>query len=208
MRGAKFLGCLLVLSLASAGCGPSSSPVDAGADAGGSEDGGPLDAAAPVDAAASDAARPEDAGSPADAGAPADAGSPSDAAADVDAGGPTGPDAGACNHVAVDDVVVSCGGAYRFVSRFVSDVGGAACPPFYGFSPDGPRFDDVASAIASDATCDASCQYRFAMSVTRLYCGRRTGYEVLTATGCPDLVRFAEGYYPSVEAHDAARPCP
>jgi len=171
-------------------------PVDAGRDL------GAVDAAPPD--AGSDATL-DDAGDVSDA-APNDAGDTLDAATDTDAS--TSPlDAGACDYVAVDEVVVRCDMRYVFVSRFQSDVPG--CAPFYGFDPGGPRFADTASAIASDASCDPTCQWRFATSVSRIYCGRRSGYETLTAPdpACADLYRFAEGYFASVEEHDAAYPC-
>jgi len=126
---------------------------------------------------------------------------PSDAGAE-DGGGVS------CDYVGVDEVIVVCSGDYTFVNHFISTLGAPSCPPFYGFAVGGPRFDGFASAIASNTDCDPTCQYHFATSVTRLYCGRRTGFETLAATGCPDVYRFAEGYYPSVEAHDLANPCP
>jgi hypothetical protein len=170
-------------------------PVDAGHDL------GAVDAAPPD--AGSDATL-DDAGDVSDA-APNDAGDTLDAATDTDASTPR--DAGACDYVAVDEVVVLCSTDYAFVSRFVSEVSG--CAPFHGFTPSGPRFADTASAIASDASCDPTCQWRFATSVSRIYCGRRSGYETLTAPDptCADLYRFAEGYFASVEEHDAAYPC-
>lgn len=116
-------------------------------------------------------------------------------------------DAGpACDYVGVDEVVVRCDGDFTFVSYFSSTV--ESCDPFWGFSPEGPRFEDAASAIGSDPSCDADCQYDFSMSISRVYCGRRSGYEVLTAEGCPDVYRFDTGWYASVEEHDAANPCP
>ena len=111
-----------------------------------------------------------------------------------------------CMYVPVDEVVVKCGTAYRFVNQFQSER--RDCPTFHGFTLEGPRYATAAEAIASDASCDASCIYDFAMSVSRVYCGRRTGYETLTAVGCADLYRFTEGYYDSVESHDAMHPCP
>ncbi len=112
-----------------------------------------------------------------------------------------------CGYSAIDEVVVKCGDRYRFVSFFQSDPEGA-CPSFHGFTATGPQYGTPEDAIASDATCDASCVYRFHMSVTRLWCGNRSGYESLRAEGCPDIYRFPAGYFDSVEAHDAMVPCP
>ena len=187
--------CACVIGIA--GCGESNAAVDA---------------SMAIDAAALDASLPADAGSidagTADAGTD-DAGTDdagNDDAGAVDAGmAPMDSGTAGCDYVGVDEVIVECGGRYVFVSRFESTVRG--CEPFFGFDPEGPRFSSYAEAIASNATCDATCQWHFASAVTRLYCGRRSGYEVLEARGCPDLYRFPEGYYPSVEAHDAAHPC-
>ena len=204
-RAARVSSCLLSAWLLSfAACSDrDDTPVDTGRDL------GALDAA-PPDAAHEDASLPDDAAiddasSPIDA-AREDAGDVRDAAAAPDA--PTPPiDAGACDYVAVDEVVVRCDMRYVFVSRFQSDVPG--CAPFHGFDPSGPRFADAASAIASDARCDATCQWRFATAVSRIYCGRRSGFETLTAPdpACAELYRFAEGYFASVEEHAAAYPC-
>jgi hypothetical protein len=115
-------------------------------------------------------------------------------------------DVARCSYVAVDEVIVLCGTDYTFVSHFTSEL--SSCPPFYGFDPEGEQFSDSASAIASNTSCDATCQWHFASEVSRLHCGHRDGYEILSATGCDDVYRFSEGYYASVEEHDAANPCP
>lgn len=135
-----------------------------------------------------------------DASAP-DSGAPPDGGVRSDGGV-------ACDYVRVDEVVVRCAGEYTFVSQFLSTVGPPACPTFFGFDPDGARFESFEAAVASNPACDATCQYHFDLSITRVYCGRRDGYEVLRATDCPDVYLFAEGYYASVEEHDAAHPCP
>ena len=186
-----------LLSALLCGFAACSDRADAFPDAATVDDLGPADAG--VDAA------PGDAGDARDA-ALIDAGEFSDAATGTDASTPA-LDAGACDYVAVDEVVVRCDARYVFVSRFQSDAPG--CAPFHGFGPAGPRFADAASAIASDPTCEPMCQWRFATSVSRIYCGRRSGYETLSAPdpACADLYRFAEGYFASVEEHDAAYPC-
>jgi len=120
-----------------------------------------------------------------------------------DAGPPS--DAG-CSYDPIDDVVVKCGDTYRFVTLFRERE--MTCPDFYGFTPTGPRFASFAAAIASEPTCDASCVYRFSIAVTRLWCGRRSGYDVLRAEGCAQIYRFPAGYYDSVESHDVMVPCP
>ncbi|MEZ4249280.1 MAG: hypothetical protein R3B99_13715 [Polyangiales bacterium] len=182
----------------------------------GDDDGGGVDAAtgdASTDGG-SDAGSTFDAGSTADAGSAEDAGSTDDAgladagedATSQDAGSDADVDAGdGCDYVAVDEVVVRCDGTFTFVNHFTSTVDG--CDDFYAFTPDGPRYEDYASVIASNPACDAGCQYRFSTSVSRIYCERRTGYEILRAEGCDDAYRFPEGYYASVEEHDAAHPC-
>lgn len=208
----------LVLALLAlpAGCGAGATPgtdaasgSDAGSviDAGSTSDTGTTTGDAGTDAASgSDTGATDDAALARDSGGGADTGSTIDAFNTHDAAAGGDADIAACSYVAVDEVVVLCGADYVFVSHFTSDA--PRCPPFYAFDPDGAHFPNTAAAIASDATCDASCEWHFATSVTRLYCGHRTGYETLSATGCADVYRFAEGYYPSVEAHDAANPCP
>ena len=144
-----------------------------------------------------------------DAGGDVDASSDAsvaDAGVDASSADAGATDAGpACDYVGVDEVVVRCDGDFTFVTYFLSEVDG--CDPFWGFSPEGPRFEDAASAIGSDPSCDADCQYDFSTSVSRVYCGRRSGFEVLTAEGCPDVYRFDTGWYASVEEHDAENPC-
>ena len=172
-------------------------------------------AGCPSPTATPDAARASDAFVTVDVFTASDAFTPSpDALASIDAGPDTfvAPDAGmpdaaaGCTYDGIDEVVVKCGGAYRFATLFRER--GMACPDFYSFTPEGPRFASYAEVIASDATCDARCIYDFAISVSRVYCGRRTGYERLTATGCADIYRFSEGTFDSVESHDAMYPCP
>jgi len=186
---------LTLTTAALSGCGDSNDAPD--------RDAGVTDASR-ADAGNSDAGE-RDAGDR-DAGS-SDAGASDAGVADASSGDAATADAGVdCAYVAVDEVVVSCGGDYTFVNQFVSGVG-AACPAFYAFDVDGPRFDGFAATIASDPTCSSACVYEFATSVTRLYCGRRTGYETLTAIGCATLFRFPDGYYTSVEAYDASHPC-
>jgi hypothetical protein len=112
----------------------------------------------------------------------------------------------ACGYVDVDDVVVMCDGKYVMLGYFNVVPGSSSCPPYWAF-PGKSGHPTKEDAIAA-AGCSAMCIYKFSTSVTRLYCGKKTGYEVLRATDCADLYRFAEGYYASVEAHDAANPCP
>lgn len=190
--GWVLLGCVLFV-----GCGDDDGATDAGLDASATDGGG-------VDASRSDAST--DDASTDDASTDVDA---SDVDADTsDAGDAAAEDAGppGCGYVAVNDVVVRCDGEPTFVGYFASEVDG--CDPFWGFSPEGPRYEDAASAIGSDPSCDAGCIYSPSMAVTRLYCGVRSGYERFVAPDCPDLYRFPAGWYGSVEEHDAANPCP
>jgi hypothetical protein len=193
MKYIVFLSVSLSLVLL-AGCSGATSSPDAGS--------APDTSTGDLDAGV-DAALVEDGGH-ADVGVRLDAGT--DAAAPVDAAPGVDADVARCDYVGVDEVIVQCDGLYTFVSHFTSEVAG--CPEFYGFTPDGVHADSFDEAIASDATCNPDCQWRFRTAVDRLYCGHRTGYEVLEADGCDDVYRFPEGYYPSVEAHDAMNPCP
>lgn len=180
------------------GCDGASTEGDAGSDTPSSLDAATLDTPsafdAPPDASAIDASSAIDA--------------PTDASANPDV--PTATmDAGGCDYTALDEVIVECEGAPTFVSRIGVFPTSDACPEFWVVSGRPTHYDSAADAIAGEA-CDAGCQWHFAMSVTRLYCGRRTGYEVLRADGdgCEDLYRFDDGYYPSVEAYDETHPCP
>jgi hypothetical protein len=195
--GWVLLGCVLFV-----GCGDDDGATDAGLDAG-TTDGGGVDASSTDDASTVDAST-VDASTDADvadaSGTDAETSDAGDRDAAAEDGGPPG-----CDYVAVEDVVARCDGRYTFVTYFSSTVDD--CEPFWGFSLEGPRFEDAASAIGSDPSCDAGCIYDFAMSFSRIYCGRRTGYERLTSEGCPDVYRFDTGWYASVEEHDAAHPC-
>lgn len=156
--------------------------------------------ASSADDASLDASAGDDAGS-VDAGS-ADAGSAGDA-------GSTGtPDAGGCDYVPVDEVVVRCMGAYSFVNHYANTFPSASCPAFYGVGGDDTRYPASMAAIVGEG-CDPNCQWHFSTSVSRIYCGHRDGYETLVAeTGsCGTLYRFSDGYYPSVEAHDSEHPC-
>lgn len=150
------------------------------------------------DAAAADSAAADTAIADAADAATADA-------ADVATADVATADALACGYVAVNDVVVKCGDKFTMLGYFDVVPASSTCPPYWAFAGKGPHPSKEA-AIAAEG-CDGSCIYLFTTSVTRLYCGKKTGYEVLKASGCPDVYRFAEGYYPSVEAHDAAFPC-
>ena len=122
---------------------------------------------------------------------------------------PTSFDAGGCDYTALDEVIVECEGTPTFVSRIGVFPASDECPEFWVVGSRPTHYESAAEAIAAEA-CDAGCEWHFAISVTRLYCDRRTGYEVLRADGkgCEDLYRFDDGYYPSVEAYDETHPCP
>lgn len=133
-----------------------------------------------------------------------------DAVADASDSAPVDADASettSCDYVDLDDVLVKCSGKYALLGYFDVDPASASCPPFWGFGGKTPHYATKDAAIAGQG-CDATCVWTFATAVTRLYCGHKDGYETLKASGCPDVYRFAEGYYESVEAHDAAHPCP
>jgi hypothetical protein len=120
-----------------------------------------------------------------------------------------GTDAGGCEYTALDEVIVECEGMPTFVSLIGVFPPSDECPEYWVVGSRPTHYESAEQAIASES-CDAGCQWHFSTSVTRLYCGRRTGYEVLRADGkgCEDLYRFDDGYYPSVEAYDDTHPCP
>lgn len=158
-----------------------------------------------TDAATVDTGSPEnDAGTPTeDSGrrdaTVVDAWVPSDAGNDADVA--------RCNYVGVDEVIVLCAGDYTFLSHFTSDQG---CPDIYAFDPELAQYATPEEALAATPSCDATCQWHFSLAVDRMWCGHRSGYEILRsdAAGCADIYRFPEGYYASVEEHDAMVPCP
>jgi hypothetical protein len=194
--GWVLFGCVLFV-----GCGDDDGATDAGLDAGTTDGGG-------ADASGSDASSEDASADDASTDADVDDADVTDAetsdAGDQDAatedGGPPG-----CDYVAVNEVVVRCDGDFTFVGNFASTVEG--CEPFWGFSPEGPRFDSAASTIGSDPSCDAGCIYSPRTAVTRTCSGVRTGYERFVAPDCPDVYRFPAGWYGSVEEHDAENPC-
>ena len=126
-----------------------------------------------------------------------------DAAPEADA--PDPPDGAAPCAYLDDPRILHCADAYEY-ARVWTDVGDpVACPPFVLFR--GLRYADLHAAAAAQG-CDPMCLYRPGISVSYLHCGSRNGYIVYQATACPDVYEFAEGLYLSVEAHEAAHPCP
>lgn len=117
-------------------------------------------------------------------------------------------DVARCNYNGVDEIIVLCTGEYTFLNHLTSDQ--PNCPEIYAFDPSIAQYASFEEALAATPSCDGSCQWHFSGEVTRLHCGHRDGYEILRATepGCADVYRFAEGYYASVEEHDAMVPCP
>jgi hypothetical protein len=151
-----------------------------------------------------------DAGRASDAGA-VDGGSDAGMIATDDGGADAGPfDAGPfamCPYFSIEERVVECSGDFVFVGRFITEEGAPPCPEFYGFSEDGAHYASFEQAIAANSACDDTCVYRFVNGVSRLYCGRRHGYETLEADGCPMLFRIDGEYYESIEEYDRTHPC-
>jgi hypothetical protein len=171
------------------------------------------DAAANPDAASPDAAPLADAATPdtgvidtdageADAGTAGDAGS---ALCASDAGTFMRTDGGvACSYLD-DPVIVSCAPRFEYARVWTDTSNPAACPPYTTFRSN--TYADPVEATCAQG-CNPSCIYRASMSVSFLFCGRRSGYIVYRADNCADVYEFAEGLYPSVEAHAEANPCP
>ncbi len=145
-----------------------------------------------ADAVADASARPDVA--PADTGA-------RDAAADVFVPPPS------CMYTNVNDLAVDCGGTIRLVNYFDVVPASSMCPGYWQLGSAAPAF--TAEQAAVNGGCSTACIWRFSMSVTRLYCGVRSGYEVLEGTPnrCGQRFRFSEGYFNSVAEHDAMYPC-
>ena len=204
------------LWLTCAACGSSSNPPGDGAtdSASSADSAAASDSATAMDSASEDSSTAPDASAATDSaavpdGASADSGDAAraDSAAADAASGADASDASSCNYNPVNEVLVDCSGSYRFTSYFVADPESAACPPFWQVGTAAPAMSYEQAAM--NGGCSTACVWRFAMSVSRLRCGVRTGYETLTGTpeSCPTLYRFSEGFFTSVEAHDAMYPC-
>jgi hypothetical protein len=114
----------------------------------------------------------------------------------------------ACMYVNVDDRVVQCAGRYRFNRRFDTVPASAACPPYWRVGDSPPA--STAEQAAMNAGCSTECEFRFMTSVSRLYCGRRSGFDILVGTParCGTIYSFPEGFFSSVDEHDMMFPCP
>ncbi len=112
-----------------------------------------------------------------------------------------------CMYVNVNDLVVQCSGRPRLVNNFNVVPPDPMCPAYWQVGSSPPA--TTAQQAALNAGCTTACVWRFSMSVTRIYCGVRSGYDVLEGTPatCPRLYNFPEGYFASVEEHDAMFPC-
>lgn len=135
--------------------------------------------------------------------------SAADAPSDPSSDAAVADDAGGCEYTALDEVIVECEGMPTFVTRIGVFPPSDECPVFWVVGSRPTHYESAEQAIAGES-CDAGCEWHFSTSVTRIFCGRRSGYEVLRAEGdaCEDLYRFDDGYYPSVEAYDETHPCP
>ncbi|MBK6690159.1 MAG: hypothetical protein IPG45_37185 [Deltaproteobacteria bacterium] len=194
-----------------------SGPSDLGVDAGPS-DLGPTDRG--VDQGFPDSsfadAEPADA---ADAGAdggpdatpdagPADADAPD--ADDLDAGPDAGPDAGdagplPCDYLDLQINLVQCPGGFQYLRGFEDLNGNPNCPPYWELG--GNQYSTAPAAVSGQG-CNSACIYQASTSVSLIDpCGRRNGYIIFTANGCPDIYEFSDGIFPSVEAWEAQLNC-
>lgn len=112
----------------------------------------------------------------------------------------------ACMYIDLDVSYHKCGEDYRLLHKFEDvDLGAERCPEYYTLGQN--RFEDAASALAS-LSCEQTCSYTPAMSVSFVHCERRNGYiEWRAAEGCDPIFEFAEGIYPSFERWKMANPC-
>lgn len=112
----------------------------------------------------------------------------------------------ACMYIDLDVVYHKCGEDYRQLRKFEDvDLGAERCPEYYILGQQ--RFEDAASALAS-LSCELTCSYAPAMSVSFVHCERRNGYiEWRAAEGCEPIFEFAEGIYPSFDRWKMAHPC-
>lgn len=172
---------------------------DGAGDAGARLDAPRASDAASDDAGASDAARSDDA-SAMDASGADDAGPASDAPTS-DAG--PSPDTG-CTYLD-EPYIVYCVDTYEYVRAWTS-IDGPSCPP-YATGTDGARYDTLPEAIAGSA-CEDACVWRAGTSVSLVRCGHRSGYIEFVADGCASVFETPDGIFQSIEAWDAAFPCP
>lgn len=113
----------------------------------------------------------------------------------------------ACMYIDLEAFYYKCGEDYLMLRIFEDlDLGEPRCPVYYGLGQQ--RFNDVQSALAS-RSCDQTCSYAPAMSVSFVHCERRNGYIEWRAAGegCAPIFEFAEGIYPSFERWKMANPC-
>jgi hypothetical protein len=121
----------------------------------------------------------------------------------------TDPDASACSFLDLDIAIVQCGDGYGYVRRWSDfERGDEACVPYWTITGNDSEFPTLEEAVNA-AGCAAECQYRASVSVSLIYCGRRTGYIEYASPveSCGSLFEFPAGLYTSVEAHNAANPC-
>jgi hypothetical protein len=110
----------------------------------------------------------------------------------------------ACSYLD-DPIIVACAPRFEYARVWTDTSNPAACPPYTTFRSN--TYADPIEATCAQG-CNPACIYRATLSVSFLFCGRRSGYIVYRAANCADVYEFAEGLYPSVEAHAEANPCP
>lgn len=197
--------------------GLDSGPADLGLDAG-PADLGPTDRGVDQgfpDSAIADADPADVADVGADGGVDAapDAADPDASPADadlLDAGPDAGPDAGdagplPCDYLDLQINLVQCPGGFQYLRGFEDLNANPNCPPYWELG--GNQYSSAAAAVSGQG-CNSACIYQASTSVSLIDpCGRRNGYIIFTANGCPDIYEFADGIFPSVEAWEAQLNC-
>lgn len=130
--------------------------------------------------------------------------------AGLDAGPDAGPDAGdagplPCDYLDLQINLVQCPGGFQYLRGFEDLNGNPNCPPYWELG--GNQYSSSAAAVSGQG-CNSACIYQASTSVSLIDpCGRRNGYIIFTANGCPDIYEFADGIFPSVEAWEAQLNC-
>lgn len=117
---------------------------------------------------------------------------------------------------ASDQIAMKCGGAWTTIALLTSD--DPDCPPFY--TSGGVNYASQAEAVAL-LDCDLACVYTPRIAAQFVYCGARGEYTgwapdgpmQLAPAGVCDEIIYGEslagaGWSDSLEAYQAAHPCP
>ena len=115
----------------------------------------------------------------------------------------------ACEFIDLDIRILICGDGYTYMRDWSDPLNlSGACVPYFTLDGDETQYATEDEALNASG-CATDCQYMPAISVSWLYCGRRSGYIIFSAASeeCGDLYEMPEGIYRSIEEYEAANPC-